>query len=327
MPEGESMNIIKNYLESMFANMPNTPEVLRAKDELLQMMEDKYNELINDGKSENEAVGTVISEFGNLEELSSELGLEKEQKVNTGRVLKEEEYKGYIKSCGRYGVATGIGVFLCINCVIGPMIMEALRLNEMIGVSIMMGMIALAVGIFVMSSATHSKWKYIKREALQLDYQSTQDIKAEKERYAGVRALFLSVGVILCVICWLPVAIVSEVVPEKIGAVNIEVLVATSLFMLVGLGVFLIVSSAIKSNAYKTLLNLNGTETVSGTYSDNPQYTSTFVANMMQVYWSTVTCLYLIWSFLTFEWGKTWIIWVIAAIVEKIIRINCTRKE
>ena len=42
------------------------------------MMEDKYNELINDGKNENEAVGTVISEFGNLEELSKELGLEKE---------------------------------------------------------------------------------------------------------------------------------------------------------------------------------------------------------------------------------------------------------
>ena len=40
------METIRNYLETMFANMPNTPEVRRAKDELLQMMEDKYNELI-----------------------------------------------------------------------------------------------------------------------------------------------------------------------------------------------------------------------------------------------------------------------------------------
>ena len=41
-----------------------------AKQELWGMMEDKYNELISEGLSENEAVGTVISEFGNLDELS-----------------------------------------------------------------------------------------------------------------------------------------------------------------------------------------------------------------------------------------------------------------
>ena len=65
------METIKSYLETMFANMPNTPEVIRAKTELLGMMEDKYNELIQEGKSENEAVGTVISEFGNLDELAA----------------------------------------------------------------------------------------------------------------------------------------------------------------------------------------------------------------------------------------------------------------
>ena len=63
------MQAIRNYLETMFMNLPNTPEVLRAKEELWQMMEDKYTELKNEGKSENEAVGTVISEFGNLDDL------------------------------------------------------------------------------------------------------------------------------------------------------------------------------------------------------------------------------------------------------------------
>ena len=61
------METIKNYLESMFLNLPNTPEVYKAKNELLQMMEDKYTELKGSGKSENEAIGIVISEFGNLD--------------------------------------------------------------------------------------------------------------------------------------------------------------------------------------------------------------------------------------------------------------------
>ena len=50
------METIRNYLESMFSQLPNTPEVLKAKYELGLMMEDKYSELIADGKSENEVI-------------------------------------------------------------------------------------------------------------------------------------------------------------------------------------------------------------------------------------------------------------------------------
>ena len=39
------METIRNYLENMFLNLPNTPEVYIAKNELWQMMEDKYTDL------------------------------------------------------------------------------------------------------------------------------------------------------------------------------------------------------------------------------------------------------------------------------------------
>lgn len=60
------MEAIREYLHNMFLNLPETPQVLRAKAELMEMMEDKYEELMQEGMSEKEAVGTVISEFGNL---------------------------------------------------------------------------------------------------------------------------------------------------------------------------------------------------------------------------------------------------------------------
>ncbi len=69
------METILSYLNNMFANLPSTPEVRRAREELQQMMEDKYHELRNNGKSDNEAVGQVIAEFGNLEELGDQLGI------------------------------------------------------------------------------------------------------------------------------------------------------------------------------------------------------------------------------------------------------------
>lgn len=78
------METILMYLDNMFLNMPKTPEVLRAKNELASMMEDKYNELMAEGKKENEAIGIVISEFGNLEELAAELGIESQEEKNAG---------------------------------------------------------------------------------------------------------------------------------------------------------------------------------------------------------------------------------------------------
>ncbi|WP_339286944.1 permease prefix domain 1-containing protein [Paenibacillus sp. FSL E2-0201] len=61
------METIVVYLDNMFANLPKTPELERLKRELLYGMEEKYQELKHDGKSENEAIGVVISEFGNIE--------------------------------------------------------------------------------------------------------------------------------------------------------------------------------------------------------------------------------------------------------------------
>ncbi len=70
------MDAIFSYLDNMFAHLPKTEEVKRAKSELGgQMMEDKYNQLRAEGRSDNEAVGQVISEFGNLSELAAELGI------------------------------------------------------------------------------------------------------------------------------------------------------------------------------------------------------------------------------------------------------------
>lgn len=69
------MEALKEFLDNMFRGVDETNEVLRAKAELLQMMEDKYDQLLADGKNENEAVGEVISEFGNFQELAEELGI------------------------------------------------------------------------------------------------------------------------------------------------------------------------------------------------------------------------------------------------------------
>ena len=69
------MDAITSYIDHMFRALPHTAEVRRARSELLQMSEDRYRELVAEGASENEAVGRVITQFGNLDEIADDLGI------------------------------------------------------------------------------------------------------------------------------------------------------------------------------------------------------------------------------------------------------------
>lgn len=310
------METIRNYLETMFANMPNTPEVKKAKEELLQMMEDKYNELIADGVSENAAVGTVISEFGNLDELADDLGLEKEvEEANNReedikrRFVSQKEVEGYLSHKTRSAIFISVAVMLCIISVIFPIIGG---ITDIIGtgmsVALMFISIAIAVGLFIFTGVLSRDWSFIKREPCQIDMATAQYVKGRLKAYRPVNALMLSIGVLLCSFCWVPVAAIRMPIMTVI------------LFLMIGFGVLLIIYTSMTTKSMERILKLNDDTTISGTYSEGSEveYTSKAAGTVMSVYWPTVTCIYLCVSFLTFAWYITWIIWPIAAILHKI---------
>jgi hypothetical protein len=69
------MEDISKYLDNLFAQLPNTPEARHAREELGQMMEDRYAELRAKGMGEKDAASAAIAEFGSLEEVRESLGL------------------------------------------------------------------------------------------------------------------------------------------------------------------------------------------------------------------------------------------------------------
>lgn len=73
------MELIRNYIEGIFSGLPKTKEIIEMKLNMIDNMEEKYNALLDEGKNENEAIGIVISQFGNIEELKSELGIKDEE--------------------------------------------------------------------------------------------------------------------------------------------------------------------------------------------------------------------------------------------------------
>ena len=94
------------------------------------------------------------------------------------------------------------------------------------------------------------------------------------------------------------------------------------LFVFIAVGVLLLIIAGGRDDYCKTLLRLNDPRTVSGNYVPSQKevnYSNKTVEQIMSVYTPAVLCIYLIWSFLSFDWHITWIIWPVAAIVKHMI--------
>lgn len=315
------MEIIRNYLETMFQNLPNTPEVQRAKYELGQMMEDKYTELKREGKTENEAVGTVISEFGNLDELAQDLGINRFVKEKTPlntKILSMQEVRDYISDRTRAGLMIGLGVFLFIISPGGFIMGSGIG-----GMVFLFTSVAIGVAMCVITGILSGKWDFLKQSPCGIDFSSAEYVHNEKSSYRMTYALLHAIGVILCILCFVPILVLDDL-NWKLGRLADTGFGILLMFAFIGIGVLLFIAANVRNAAYDTLLKLNAADSMGGVFVPSQKgqvrYTNKTVAAVMSVYWPTVTCIYLCWSFLTYKWHITWIIWVIAGVAESFIK-------
>lgn len=271
------MEAIREYLNNLFMNLPETPEVLRAKAELLEMMEDKYEELIKEGKSEAEAIGIVISEFGNLEELSGELGIGdyvKKERANDGEGPGQgrktaagaekmrtvycwgfDEARDYISYAWKHAMFIAVAIFLCICSPFIDCVMEGCEqagymppvIAEAIGTSALFLFVAAAVGLFCGASAMKKGYGKLSRFCLLLDEKAGRYVEQKQQKDEQKRVTMRIVGISCCIL---------SVVPSSINYVKnpfLSEILDSSLLFIVGVGVLLIVLSASVGNRYEEL--------------------------------------------------------------------------
>ena len=249
------MNAIRNYLDNMFRNLPNTEAVRRAKAELLQMMEDKYEELIAEGKTENEAVGIVISEFGNLDELADSLGISEavtENPVEDKPMLSMDRVKEYISMISTKSILTPLGVALCILSVVSPILADILPVDiNIIGAGGMFGIIAIAVGLFIFSGIKNKEYAEVRNKECSLSIEGAEYVRNERRGFKNSYGLMSSFGIGLCILSFL-----NPILLDRIPFIDSNV-GAAMMFVFVALGVFLITSANTRMNGYDRLLALN----------------------------------------------------------------------
>ena len=320
------MDVLDNYLENIFKGLPNSEETKKTKQELSSMMEDKYNELLAQGKNENEAIGIVISEVGSVEELFSEPSKESSISADNSRKIllsieKAKQYIDYSKTAS-VNIGTGISLLVCspiMLILLGGMAEEGiLPINHeksgFIGLIILFALVAAGVAILMFSLMKGKEFEYLKDEDLLLESNAQAFVRNEKNKSLKKDAIRITFGVVICILAVVPVFSVNLLVSEESKSMASVVSVGI-LIGLVAIAVFLFVVTGIRSNAFSLLLQ----------EKEYTQRSNKVISKVASVYWPFITLIYLGWSFLTFNWAYTWIIWPLAgvffAVVSAIINI------
>lgn len=309
-----AMGIIRNYLDNMFLGLPQTEEVIRAKNELLAMMEDKYNELKNEGKTENEAIGIVISEFGNLEELAEALGIKEVLEKKTDiPILSYDEAKQYIEDSIAIAPKTALGVFLCIIApatllfILGLRDMNIISVKEEVtialGLTALILLVAAGVSQFIRFSSQLEKYDYLESNVFQLDYVTEQMVRNTQAQDENSYKYAVSISVMCYILSALPVIIVSLIL-ENGGLILMAV---TTTLVIVALATYNLIVKSSVNEACNVLLQL-------GDYSAKIKSNKTY-QTILRAYWCIITALYLGYSFITFNWAMSWIIWPVAGVL------------
>lgn len=75
------MDTILKYIENSFSTLPDSPNIIKLKENIIIEMEEKYIELKAEGKSEEEINSILISDFERVEDMNYELFMGREDEV------------------------------------------------------------------------------------------------------------------------------------------------------------------------------------------------------------------------------------------------------
>lgn len=310
------MDTILNYVENMFKSLPKTKEMRNLKAEILGNMEDKYNELKLDGKSQNEAIGIVISEFGNIDELIREFEINLEDTKGDDEILTldMDTVKEYLVKKKKLNFFASVGVVLCmigvsILVLLVQLIEDGIILNGLaqdkaifVPVIILLIFVVVAVALFIFSGISMDKYKYIDKGEFKLSATSKIYLRDEISTMQRRKTIGTVVGVSLCILS--PIILFVGGMFSEGGYVY-----GTSLLILVvAIAVYILINIAASDEGHKKLLKL-------GEYSVDARKGNLVIGRVAGVVWPLATGIFLIWGFIYDGWGVCWLVYPVTGII------------
>lgn len=247
-------------------------------------------------------------------ELRSEEMSEKKIPVLKERRISEEEVKVYLDLARLVARKLALGVSLCILSPVCLIILGGMsdlgntgiseNMASGFGVAVLFMLVALGVGLLILNGLKMSKYEWMETDLVQLDEDVSKRVYEEKEMYETKFRSGIAMGVVLCISSMIPLFLSLAIFENEL----FEVYTIGVMFFLVSIGVHIIVNSSCIYGSYQKLLQ-------EGDYTVESKTKNKLTETFSGIYWCIIVAVYLGWSFMTNDWGKTWIIWPVAGAV------------
>lgn len=226
-----------------------------------------------------------------------------------------QEATSFMDDTALYAKRMALGVLLCILSPALLMVLLALTQSNPMGVNVsdslatgvgvtaLLLIVAAAVCVFIVSGHRVKRYEYLKKSKFELQYGVAGVVRERRGAFETRYIAGMAGGVALCILSAVPLIIagVAEA-PEYLVVMFVGLLLA-----IVALGAYLLVRAGTVKQGFDLLMQ-------EGEFTEEEKERNERAEKFGAIYWPCVTAVYLAWSFITFNWGFTWIVWPVAAV-------------
>lgn len=238
------------------------------------------------------------------------------------RLISLADAADYLTLRERASVQIASGTFLCILAFMPLLLLgaaaEQFQLSEalaaLIGLASLFLLAAIAVVIFMRCGFHSAPYRFIELGEFRAENDVNDMVRARKMQFRSTYLRGNLIGVCLCILS--PLALFSGILSESDFT---QVLLLCVTLLLAGIGVVSFILVGVRWASMERLLREGdfAPRTKSGTRMRRER----FDEQLSYAYWLLATTIYLAWSFLTNDWGRTWIVWPVAGVLFGAIRI------
>lgn len=233
------------------------------------------------------------------------------------RMIGMEEAYHYLSMVQMAAPRIARGVTLCILSSIVLFLLGGLSNEEggfllpewsvpAVGLPVLLLFVVCGVAQFILYGRQLEAYEFLEKQPIELAYGVRGVVEKRKNDYAAQHSQRLMIGVSSCILAIVPLiacAVFDGDAETMFGVVGFCLTLA-----IVAIGVHFLVLTCTIQGGYQRLLE-------EGDYSREKKLRNRKMAPIAIAYWCIVTAIYLLWSFLTWEWYRTWIIWPVAGVL------------
>ncbi len=232
-----------------------------------------------------------------------------------------EQANSFLERRKQASVQIALGTFLCVISAIPLLILGVAsevsvyniseRFAAGIGLALLLIIVAVAVSLFNLCGFRNSPYNFIDKEPFETEYGVTGMVKERQKAYRRTYMAYNIAGTCVCIVSPVPLFIGVFFQHEFFAVIMLAVTMAFA-----GIGAALFIVAGVRRASMQKLLR-------EGEFAPAEKRKNQIKETVGTVYWLIAAAVYLVWSFLTYDWYITWIVWPVAGIMFAAVMCLC----